>query len=184
MALVITFSATNGGLAFSDPLSYGNVANGINTTEQTIFVRHNGVNPITGCGLYIDVADAGTYAGSRTALDDKIELVSWGNGSTSQTFGGYQINLNATGSFSGSSWPTLANKTSVDGFGYAVRTGVGDASTNPIVLPTATGASSAGTIAAGASPNVRFRTRVAIPSSVSVLGVRQFRLKMVYNYTS
>ncbi len=184
MAITITFSTTNGGASIASPVNFGNVANGATTADQTIYIRHNGTNPITGVGLYLDVADPGTYAGDFTAVNDKLELLLWGDALGAPGFGGYEINLNATASFPPLSWPTLTNKTTVDTLGYVIRNGVGDSLSNLISLPTSTGATSSGTIQTGASPNVRFKARVVIPSSVAILGVRQFKLKIAYNYTS
>lgn len=183
MSVTITFSSTNGGSPFSSPVSYGNITNGNITPDQTIFVRHNGANPITGVGLYLDVVDPGSYSGDFTALADKTELISWGD-AASTNLGGVQLNLNATGSFPGSSWPTSVSKTTVDTFGINIRTGVGDTTGTMITLPTATGATSSGTIQTGSSPNVSFKARVAVPQSVTTLGSRHWKLKLVYNYTS
>jgi hypothetical protein len=182
MSVSIIFSTTNGGSGMSDPLSFGNIGNGAITPDQTIFVRHDGVNPITACGIYIDVASP--YTGDFSAANDKAELLGWGDGASSPAFGGFEINMNATGSFPGTSWPTFANKTTADGFGFTVRTGVGDVVANPITIPTVTGATSSGTIQAGASPNVRLKTRVVVPSTVSTIGARAFRQIIKYTYTS
>ncbi len=184
MSITITFSATNGGSNFSGPVNYGNTSNGQLTPDQIIYIKHNGVNSITGCGLYLDSADPLSYAGDFTALNDKIELLGWGDSASNSNFGGYQLNLNATGSFPGASWPSFTTKTTTDTFGINIRSGVGDSSVNLILLPTTTGASSPGTISSGSSPNVRFRARLLIPQSVTLVGVRQFKLKLVYNYTS
>jgi hypothetical protein len=182
MSISITFSSSNGGSALTDPVSYGNTSNGNTTGTQVIYVSHNGLNPITSCGLYIDIASS--YAGSFTAIGDKTEIINWGDASSAGSFGGFEINTNATGSFPGSSWPTYANKTSTDGYGFTVRTGVGDSSLNAITIPTVTGATSSGTIQTGSSPNVRFSTRMVIPTSVNTVGTRQFKLTLKYTYTS
>lgn len=184
MAITITFSSTNGGANFSGPVNYGNTSNGQITPDQVIYIRHNGVNPITGCGLYLDSSDPLSYAGDFTALDDKIEILGWGDSGSNAAYGGYQLNLNATGSFPTPSWPTFFNKTTPDTFGITLRSGIGDSSVNLILLPTVTGATSPGTIANGSTPNVRFKARLAIPQSTVTVGVRQFKLKLVYNYTS
>lgn len=184
MAISLTFSSTNGGIGFSAPVDHGNVANGSITVPVTIYVRHNGVNQITGVTLYCDVVDSASYAGDATAANDKAELIAWGDAGASGDFGGAQVNWNASGSFPGSSWPTFANKTTVDGFGYTVRTGIGDSSSNGIIIPTASGATSSGTIQAGATPNVRFQMRTVVPLNENTLGIRQFRTSFSFNYTS
>lgn len=182
MSVVVTFSASNGSSAIGSPVSYGNTSNGATTSSQVIYIRHNGANPITGCGLYVEVASP--YAGDFTAIADKTEVIGWGDGASAPAFGGYEINMNATGTFPGASWPTFAHKTTVDGYGFTVRTGVGDSSSNAITIPTVTGASSSGTIQIGASPNVRLSTRVVVPANEDTLGARQFRLILKYVYTS
>ncbi len=184
MAIVITFSSTNGGANFSGPVNFGNTSNGQITSDQAIYIRHNGLNSITGCGLYMDSADPLSYAGDFTAIDDKIEMLSWGDSGADVSFGGYQLNLNATGGFPSISWPSFSAKTTSDTFGINIRSGIGDFSVNLILLPTVTGATSPGTIPAGSTPNVRFKSRVSIPQGVTTVGVRQFKLKLVYNYTS
>ncbi len=182
MAVVVTFSDSNGGAAIDDPVSFGNTSNGSTTTGQVIFVEHDGASNITGCGFYVDVASS--YAGDFTAVADKAEILSWGDGASAPAFGGYEINMNASGTFPGASWPTFSNKTTVDGFGFAVRTGVGDSSGNAITIPTVTGATSSGVIQSGAAPDVSFKTRMVIPANVSTTGIRQFRLVLKYTYTS
>lgn len=184
MAVSLIFSSTNGGTNFSSPADHGNVANGSITTPLTIYIRHNGANPITSVGLFCDSVDTGTYTGDATAANDKSELLGWGNAGASGDFGGVEVNLNASASFPGSSWPTFANKSSVDGFGYTIRNGIGDSSSNTILLPTATGATSLGTIQTGASPNVRFQMRIVVPQNENTLGIRQFKTSFSFNYTS
>jgi hypothetical protein len=184
MAISVTFSSSNGGLGLSAPVDHGNIANGSTTTPQTIYIRHDGVNPITSTTVFCTSVDNSEYAGSFTAAGDKTELLAWGNAGASGDFGGIQFNFNASGSFPGSSWPTFSNKTTVDGFGYTIRTGVGDSSSNGIAIPSAAGASSLGTIQAGASPNVRFSVRIVVPENEDIVGIRQFRMSMSYNYTS
>lgn len=184
MSISVTFSSTNGGLGLSAPLNHGNIANGSITVKQTIHIRHNGVNPITSSSIYCTGVDTTEYTGSTTASTDKTELLSWGDASLSNDFGGVQFNLNATGAFPNSSWPVLAHKTSLDNLGYTIRTGIGDSSSNGILIPSATGATSTGTIQAGSSPNVRFQSRIVIPQNVSLTGVRQFKMAIAFTYTS
>lgn len=184
MAVSLTFSSTNGGLGFGLPLDHGNIANGSTTPASIIYIRHNGTNAITSTTFFCDVVAIGEYAGSSTASADKVELISWGDASSSGDFGGVQFNLNATGSFPGSSWPDFSHKTTVDALGYTIRTGIGDSSSNGIVIPTSTGATSLGTIQAGSSPNVRFQSRIVVPVNENTLGIRQFKLSFTFNYTS
>lgn len=182
MAVAIVFSSSNGGSAVSDPLSHGNTSNGAITTPQVTFIRHNGVNPITTVGLYIDLANP--YTGDFSALSDMTELLSWGDAGASGNFGGYEINQNATGSFPGASWPTFANKTTTDTHGTTIRTGVGDSAANKIGLQTVSGASIANQIQVGGTPNVRISSRIVTPTSLATLGARAFKLILSYTYTS
>lgn len=184
MAISLIFSSTNGGVGLSAPVDHGNIANGSITVPVTIYIRHNGVNPITSVTLFCDAVDTGTYTGSATAANDKAEFLSWGDAAATGDFGGVQTNMNASGSFPGSSWPTFAHKTTVDGFGTTVRTGTGDSSSNGIIIPTATGATSLGIIQAGATPNVRLQMRVVVPVNENTLGIRQFKTSFTFNYTS
>jgi hypothetical protein len=184
MAISLVFSSTNGGVGLGAPVDHGNIANGSSTSATTIYVRHNGINPITSVTLYCASVDTGEYTGDATAANDFAELLAWGNAAASGDFGGSQVNFNASASFPNSSWPTFANKSTVDGFGYTIRSGIGDSSGSGIAIPTATGATSLGTIQAGASPNVRFQMRVVVPQNEDTLGIRQFRTSFSFNYTS
>lgn len=184
MAVSIIFSSTNGGSSEGQPLSHGTtLIQGGDSVAQTIYLRHDGTNAITSCGLYMQ-AFAGTYTGDFTAAVDKAELLAWGDASGASTYGGIKMNLNATGSFPDASWPTLANKDTVDGYGFTIRTGVGDSATSPISILTSTGATSTGTIQAGTAPNVRFQMKLSIPSAEDTSGTRLFGILLTYNYTS
>lgn len=184
MAVSLIFSSTNGGVSLSAPVDHGNIANGSITVPFTIYVRHNGANSITSVRLFCVATDTGEYAGDATASNDMSELLGWGNAGASGDFGGIEINLNASGTFPGSSWPTFSNKSTVDGFGFTIRAGIGDSSSNGILVPTATGATSLGTIQAGSSPNVRFQMRIVVPQNENTLGIRQFKTSFTFNYTS
>lgn len=184
MSISLTFSNSNGGIGLSSPLDHGNIANGSTTVPQVIYIRHNGVNPITGATLFCSNVDTGEYAGSATPIVDKSELISWGDAVNSGDFGGVQFNFNAAGSFSNTSWPAFATKTTADNLGYTIRTGIGDSSSNGIAIPAATGATSLGTIQAGASPNVRFKARIVVPANENTLGIRQFKMSLTFNFTS
>jgi len=184
MGVTIVFSSTNGGTALSSPVNHGNLSGGSTTTEQLIHIRHTGTNPITATSIYMEAMTDAEYGGDFTASADKTELLSWGDASTSDGFGGVAVNMNATGSFPDASWPTLANKTTVDGFGFAIRTGVGNSSTNPLTILSVTGATSNGTVQAGTTPNVRFQMRITAPVDSVVLGTRQFNTKLKFTSTT
>jgi hypothetical protein len=181
MSISITFSSTNGGAAISDPLDHGSSSTGDNTTPETMYIEHDGNNPITNCRLYVD-AKSGAYGGSRTAAEDKADLLTWGDSVLETTFGGVQFNFDAQGAFPVSAWGSYGDKSPTNG--NTIRSGVGDNAVNGIVLPVATGAPSAGVIPSGASPNVRFQTRIKIPSSGAGVNVMEFGLKLAFSYVS
>ena len=182
MALVdIIWSLTNGGSALTTVLNHGNLSNGQNTVAQEIFLRHNGINPITSCGI-LTRQFSGTYSGGKSAAVDFAEFLSWGDQSTLAGFGGIQFNMDAVGAYPAAAWPTYASKTPTNG--ETVRTGVGDSVSNAITIPAVTGATANGTIQAGASPNVRLGMRVHIPADEDTVGVRMVDTVMIYNFTS
>jgi len=179
MTISITFSSTNGGTAITS-LDNGSSAAGSNTTEQEVFIRHDGNNPITNCGFYL-AEKSGTYGGNFSAAADLAEILEWGDETTAAAFGGFMLNMDATGGYT--TWSTYSSKS---GTSYNVcRTGAGDSSTNKILLATNMGLTgSAGTLQAGDEPNVRFKCRIAVPSDETVLGIRQFGQKIHFTYTS
>lgn len=181
MSISITFSSANGGSAISEPLDHGDAASGSNTTAQTIYVRHDGNNPITKCKLFL-AEKSGAYSGSATAAADKTELIGWGDNLTSGTFGGIQFNFDAAGSFPSSAWGTVTSKSPTNG--STVRTGVGDSQADGVLITSASGASSDGVIDNGSSPNVRFQMRAKVPSSGAGTGIRQFDIGLAFSYTS
>src|SRR6185436_10451613 len=126
-------SFSNGGLGIADPVDHGDISNGSTTVPQTIYLSHNGTNPITSTGIYCSAVDSSEYAGSSSALTDFEEILEWGDASSSNDFGGTQLNFNASGGFPNTSWPTFANKTTADSRGYTIRTGIGDSASNSIL---------------------------------------------------
>lgn len=181
MTVSVTWSYSNGGAAITTDVDYGNASNGDTTDAEEIFVRHDGSNSITSVGLYIR-AYSGTYVGSATAALDLTEFIGWGNSSTSSGFGGILINWNALGSYPSSSWSTYSSKAPTGG--NVFRTGVGDSLSNAVEVPTSTGATAAGEIQAGSSPNVRFQLKIRVPTNEDTVGIRQFDLVLAYSYTS
>jgi len=184
MSVNITWSDSNGGLSYDEPVVHGvAVAQGDNTTAKTIYLNHDGASVITGCGIYLR-AKQSSYGGDATADADLAELLAWGDDVDADDWGGACINLNATGSFAEASWPTLANKTTVDTYGYNIRTGVGDSSSTTIPIKTVTGASVSGEIPIGSNPNVRFQMRINVPTTVGSSGTREFETVLKYTATS
>ena len=178
MSVSITFKDTNQVEITS--IVHGSISEGQEGTVQTVFITHNGENPITGCKVFITGKAA--YTGSATADADKAELLAWGDASTVATFGGVQFNFDAVGSFPSSAWGTVTDKSPTNG--VTVRTGVGDSADNGIIIPTATGASSIGEVANGTSPNVRFQIRIKIPSSGTSSGTKEFDIGLQFIYIS
>lgn len=180
MTVAITWSLTNGGAAITS-VDHGGALNGADTTGVELFLRHDGANEITNVGFYL-AEYAGTYSGHASAAADLAEYLGWGDMSTESGFGGWLLNFLATTAYPDSGWPVYNSKSPTGGF--AIRTGVGDSEANAIELPLTSGASVAGEIPAGASPDVRFKVKNRIPADVSVAGKRQFRFVMRYTYTS
>lgn len=185
MSVQIIWSLTNGGFALDEPLDHGNnsVANTIGPT--TIYIRHTGLNPITACSFYLRPY-SGVYSGDALPISDFNELIGWGNAVIAADFGGFQINQNAVGGFPNASWPTLANKSTVDGFGKTFRTSFGDTLANAIQLKkeTYSAGGTDGEIPTGVAPNVRIQARVVVPTSEDVPGVRQFEQVLKFTFTS
>lgn len=185
MPVSITWSASAGGAAVSS-VSHGSAANGSNTSAQQIYVRHDGDNPITGCAFYF-AQKGGVYSGSEDAATDFAELLAWGDGGTSNAFGGVQINMDAVNGFSGgATWGmSEAQKTSADGFKFTLRTGVGDSSVNAFTLVQEMSASM---VMDGEIPNdvndACFQIRLKVPTDEDTPGVRQFDQALKYTYTS
>ena len=180
MAITVTFSLTNGGAAISSAIDHGSLGNGDVGSATELFVRHDGANPITNAGFYVREY-SGTYSGTFSAASDLAELLAWGDGATANAFGGLMINFDAINAYA-ASWPTYDNKS--PGSSYVFRTSIGDSEANALVLPTSTGVPSAGTIPAGASPNVRFQAKIIVPADEDTIGIRQVDQVLRFSFTS
>jgi len=181
MAILITFSATNGGSSITSNIAHGNTSNGLTTTGQEIFIRHDGLNSITAAKLYIRPY-TGTYSGDASANLDFLELLSWGDNLTLNDFGGFQINMNAIESYTAGDWSSYDNKDRTHG--YVCRTGIADSVGNAVLLSTGTGVATAGVIVAGSTPNIRFKSRVQVPTNEDTVGVRLWDQVLLFTYTS
>ena len=175
MTVNIIWSLTAGGVSV-DSLDEGSVPNGTITDSVTLFVRHDGVNPITDAKLYF-AAKTGVYTGDLSASEDFAELLEWGDAATLNTFGGIQVNMDAVNAFSGgSTWGmSETQKTSVDSYKYTVRTAVGASSAGAVLLSKQMSSSMTvdGTIPAGVN-DASLQFRVKVPVVEGVLGIRQF----------
>lgn len=181
MPVSVTWSLTNGGAAISEPLDHGTGVNGDTLAAQEIHLRHDGVNQITNCGFYL-AQKSGAYAGDADAPSDLAELLAWGDDSTENGFGGFQVNMDAVGGFGAGAWPLYNSKQPTNG--SAFFTGVGDTAANKIQLPTSMNLGTPGNIPAGATPNVRFQARIQVPTDEDTPGVRQFDQKLRFTFTS
>ena len=100
MSVVLTVSETITGAEVSDILAggdsgldYGQTVNGAyspvisqgsNTGQQDIFLRHDGVNPITDVKIYVDEY-SGVYGGANSAATDLTALLAYGASDTGAT---------------------------------------------------------------------------------------------------
>ena len=181
MTVSIIFSSTNGGAAITSTLDHGNSANGSATTAEEVFIRHTGSNSITSASIYMRQFSGG-YGGGATAAADLAELLSWGDQNTSDDFGGPMVNFNKASSYPTADWPVYNSKSPTNGFVH--RTGVGDTESNAVTIPTVTGATAAGEIQTGASPDVAFQSKIAVPTNETTIGIRQWETVLLYNFTS
>ena len=179
----VIWSTTNGGTAISSNVDLGSKANGEVSTDQTIHLRHDGANVITGVGLYIREF-SGAYSGSVSAASDYAELLAWGDATAEDDFGGIFINMDAINSFTSTEWPAYDDKTTT--YGFVCRTGVGDTEGNAVTVSKNTTSASGtdGQVPVGSSPNVRFQVRARVPTNEDTIGTRLFDLTAVYSATS
>jgi hypothetical protein len=187
MAVSIIWSLSNGGEPIIDMLDHGNLSNGATCGATPLYIRHDGSNNIVYVGLYIRPY-SGTYSGSFTAQQDLNEMITWGNSDEEDGFGGFFVNMNATGGFPEASWPTHDNKLVDLGGGiiggFAHCTGQGDSEGNAVELSTVSGAAVAGEIQPGSSPNVRIQVAIQVPVFEDTIGIRQWDQVLRYSYTS
>lgn len=184
MSVTISWASNNLGTPITQPSSHGSIAKGNSGNAQTVYIYHNGVNNITSCGFYIQPFN-GDYNGVASANDDYDELLEWGDSNVAANFGGFCVNMDATGTWA-DGWPTVINKNPTHGF--VARTGVGDTLANAITVSSHIGSAGDGIIDAnppnGYGGNLRFQCRVQVPTNEGTLGKRQFDLVLTYSYTS
>lgn len=185
MSITITWSQTSGGDPITDPLNHGDVQADDEGVAQTVYIKHDGDNPLTDVGLYIRQCTA-MYTGSFSPLSDFKEILSWGDETEEDDFGGFLINFLAKESFPSRGWATYSNKDVKVGSvweGTVHRTGVGDTIDNAILLPTSTHASAEGELQNGAT-TVHFQVKVKVPKNETEIGYRQWDQILRFNYTS
>jgi hypothetical protein len=189
MTVEITWRDADDGDPITDKLDHGSVNNGAESTGKIIWIRHNKDNPLTDVALYIRQCSS-TYSGNFSALSDFMELLSWGDADEADDFGGFLINFLAEpdSAFPIEGWATVAEKFPLgpDGIqcgGFVHCTGTGDSADNAVLLPTTTYASAEGVLQNGIT-NVRFKTKVIIPTNEKDIGYRQWDQILRFNYTT
>lgn len=172
MAVTISWSEEENGPAKTSS-DLGSIPNGTITTEKTLYISHNGSGSVTNLKLYL-IAKEGTYSGNGSGTEeDRAELISWGDASISDNFGGLQVSMD-----NGTTWPTFSNKTSSNGLAFTCRTGVADSLTNAVKLKKEAipGGVTDGTIPTGVKAKIR--VRVVVPNNEDILGKREFSLQI------
>ena len=181
MAVTIRWDSDNTGSAVEQPSAHSDTAAGGDSADQTIYLSHDGTTEIQDCALYL-APKSGAYTGDASALEDFEELLSWGDETLEDDFGGVMVNMNATGSWS-DGWAAWNAKDPT--YGFVCRTSVADTESNAQTLLEQTGADSDGVLQeGGVGINVRFQVRVRIPTNETNLGKRQFDLVLSYTETS
>ena len=197
MAGNITWSLTDSGPATVEPRDMGIISQPglfakVSTTQQH-FVRHDGGNPITGVGFYLQEY-SGTYNGSTSSAADFAELLALGDSGTPLGFGGIQFAYNNTeplatfdmDQLSASNKGDIGSLAATD-YAINIRTGHGDSLVKAIPLPSqgasGSGAGTAGEIQSGEN-DVNFYTRLLIPKDIGGIGVREVDIAITYTFTS
>lgn len=184
MAVTVYWASDNSGTLLNQVVDHGSVAKGNNSGATTFYLYHNGQNDITNCGFYIQPR-SGLYEGDFSALTDYQELIDWGDSTNANGFGGYMINMNATGAWA-NGWAAVGDK--FPAYGFVCRSGVADSFGNAQTLMSEMGCSSSGVVQNnypnGYGINVRFQCRIAVPSNETSLGQREIDLCLRYSYTS
>ena len=172
MSVSITFSRSSGwgATAIADSLAggstgldLGSVTNGSSTTEEDIYIYHDGTNEITDVSFYLN-AYSGTYGGGADAGSDLSEIIGWGDSGADQ---GFRLDNDHDGVYE-----------------YYAKTGVMDSSANAVSLDdSSAGGTNSDDI--GANPHyAHIKTKVTVPSSEDTAGIRQFDFVCKYTYTS
>jgi hypothetical protein len=169
MSVDITWSESQGGAAITPPLSWGSIGNGT-SSEDELFLRHDGLEKITDAGFYIQ-AYTGSYTGTFDAATDYAEMLAWGAGDTE----GFLINQDLLGGWAA---------------GYTShKTGRGTAAV-PITLDSDSiigGASLGDGEVEGSTvgaEEAHIKVKIAVPAAEGDAGTRQFDQCLAYTYTS
>jgi hypothetical protein len=190
MAVNVYWASDNAGTAIVEPLDHGTVSPGNASTPQTVYIWHDGDYDLTSCAFYMAEYSA-TYSGTASAAADFAELLAWGDAASGTNWGGYCVNMNASGAFS-TPYPSFGTL-SVSGLSYCFSSGsgMGSESAEAIALPAemdGDGGGEAGVVPAnppnGYGTNYKFQSKIIVPSSETTGGIRQFDLVLSYRYTT
>jgi len=176
MSIQITWIESSVGISY---LNHGDVAYGTLSNVRTISIQHDSSNALTNCAFYISERE--TYSGDATAQTDLAEVLSWGDATSSDDFGGLQINMNALDNFPSADWPSVNNKLNT------FRSIRGDED-HPIQLNKTMNSTpkmiSNGVIPPSCTVWPTFRCRIQVPVTAGTTGVRQFEQKLRFTWTS
>jgi hypothetical protein len=190
MAVNVHWASNNTGTAIVEPLNHGTINPGAAGAIQTVYIWHDGDYDLTSCAFYLAEYSA-TYSGTATAAADFAELLAWGDDADAADWGGYLINMNASGNFV-TPWPSVGALT-VSGLSYCFSsgTGMGSESAEAIALAAemdGDGGGAAGIIPAnqpnGYGTNYKFQSKISVPTNEVVGGIREFDLVLSYRYTT
>jgi len=181
MAVEISWT-DSGGTSLTDPIPLGSVASDAEGSAVTVYIRHNGTNPIKNARLYIAPVASG-YAGDATAQEDYDEMLAWGDSVVSGDYGGIQVNMDVSDGSPGS-WPAYDDKDPDSS--YTVRTGFGDTANNGLILSPnmSTEMSSPGIVPPSMTNWPAMQVRVRVPTNEGDVGIRHISQKLRFTYTS
>lgn len=175
--VTISWAQTEGGDSITE-LDHESIYETASTDVQELYISHDGDHRITNCRLYL-APYSNEYSGSFSPLQDYNELLSWGDSSISNSFGGVQVNMNSNSSFPDSSWPTVTNKHPSNGFVFC--NSIGKDLDSAVTLTTAAGIANEGIIEVDEVAHIAMRIQVP---QIDTPGVRQFDTKLRFWFTS
>jgi hypothetical protein len=170
MSVDITWSESQAGAAITPPLVWSSIANGGSSSDE-LYITHDGVEKITACEFYIQ-AYTGTYSGSFDAATDYAELLDWGGAVVTE---GFLIDQNTESGVADPQTHKSTQGTSTTAFALSRNCIIG-----------AAGAGTAGEIEGSSigTEEAHVTVSIAVPSSESSAGTRQFDQCLAFTYTS
>ncbi len=189
MVVAVEWSTSSSFASTTSLIDHGNVASGAATSGVEIFIRHNGLNPITGCVFFIQPF-TGTYSGAATAPSDFTELATTWGAASAAAFGGFQVNMDKNSAYV-AAWGSSGTKDTIVSTKKLTFTARNDDGGGAVAVSAATGVplhvdmgcTSEGVVPIGSTPGVGFKARLMVPAATT-LGVRQFDQVLKYTYTS